>query len=414
MGGLTHPLVASVPANVGRVTQQQWGQQANRGQSAPGFGSSWAAPTGQRPYGYPTAPGASQPLGGASTQGYGQQQAPHPQWGGQWGGQWQQPSGRTPVPFPPDSRTPQRRNPLLTLAITAVVGIIAIALVATVVRSLTGSGAQATTTQYQQEDYRVPPPEANPPEIPLPKVEADLETLTEQNKVYGATVPNPTRCEMTEITLGSSSKSEIKSSMDELTACLARVWDPTLEASGWTFVRPVSNVYSTKITTPCGKVPTGNAFYCGANQQIYLATDLNKVLPPSVASGRFVVETVIAHEVGHAVQYRTGIGASSSYMIQNLPKAQSLEVNRRLEVQADCFAGLFLGSVAQSRGMTESDLDNIRKTMVAIGDDTLSGKPDIVGNHGRGASRQYWAEMGMASTKVGACNTFVAPANLVK
>lgn len=408
MGALTHPRLASVRANVGGVTQQQWGQQANRGQSAPGFGSTWSAPTGQRPYGSPASPG--QPgFGGASTQGWGQQQASHPQ----WGGQWQQP--HTPAPFPQQSQqSPKRRSPLLTLLIAGVVGIIAIALIASVVRNITGTGTQTTSTQYQQEDYKVPPPEANPPELPLPKVEADLETLTEQNKVYGTTVPNPTRCEMTEITLGSSSKAEIKSSMDELTACLAKVWDPALEQADWTFVRPVSNVYSTKITTPCGKVPTGNAFYCGGNQQIYLATDLNKVLPPSVASGRFVVETVIAHEVAHAVQYRTGIGASSAYMIQNLPKTQSLEVNRRLEVQADCFAGLFLASVAQSRGMTEADLENIRKTMVAIGDDTLSGDPDIVGNHGRGASRKYWVEMGMASTKVGACNTYVAPSTLVK
>lgn len=308
-----------------------------------------------------------------------------------------------------------KRSPLLSILIAGVVGIILIAVVAAAVRSLAGGGdTPGQTTQYEQEDYKVPPPEANPPELPLPEVEADLDTLTKQNKLYDTAVPNPTRCEMTEITLGSSDKAKIKRSMDELTACLAKVWDPALQEAGWTFVRPVSNVYSTKITTPCGKVPTGNAFYCAANQQIYLATDLNKVLPPSVAKGRFVVETVIAHEVGHAVQYRTGVGASSSYMIQNLPKTQSLEVNRRLEVQADCFAGLFLGSVSQSRNMTQADLENIRKTMVAIGDDTLSGKPDIVGNHGRGASRQYWAEMGMASTKVGSCNTFVAPANQVK
>ncbi|WP_284548555.1 neutral zinc metallopeptidase [Aestuariimicrobium sp. T2.26MG-19.2B] len=380
------------------MTQQQWGRQGQQGFG----GGQWGPPTGQRPVApQPSSRVQAGPWGPPS-------QVPGA--GGPWGGQWQQPSSPLPTPRPP-----QRGNPVLKVVVAAIVGIIAVALIANVVTDLVGGQrAQGQTTQYQQEDYQVPPPEANPPELPLPKVEADLDRLTKRNKVYDSTVPSPTRCEMTEIKLGTATKTQIKKSMDELTACLSRVWDPTLQQAGLTFVRPVSNVYSTSIQSPCGKIPAGNAVYCAANQQIYLSTTLNQVLPPEVAGGRFVVETVIAHEVGHAVQYRTGIGAAASYEIQNLPKAESLEVNRRLEVQADCFAGLFLESVARSRGMSQTDLANIRTLMVAIGDDTLSGKPAVVGNHGHGSSRQYWAEMGLASTKVGACNTFVAPATLVK
>jgi predicted metalloprotease len=87
---------------------------------------------------------------------------------------------------------------------------------------------------------------------------------------------------------------------------------------------------------------------------------------------------------------------------------------RRLETQADCFSGMFIRSVSESMGVQQQDVDGLLQIYVAIGDDELSGQPNIVGNHGLGRSRRYWGQMGLANSEVGKCNTFVAPSNLVR
>jgi hypothetical protein len=87
---------------------------------------------------------------------------------------------------------------------------------------------------------------------------------------------------------------------------------------------------------------------------------------------------------------------------------------RRLETQADCFSGMFLRAVSDSIGVQPSDLDGIYQIYVAIGDDTLAGKPNVVGNHGLAQSREYWGRTGLASSDVTKCNTFVVPSKYVR
>jgi uncharacterized protein len=71
-------------------------------------------------------------------------------------------------------------------------------------------------------------------------------------------------------------------------------------------------------------------------------------------------------------------------------------------------------SVSQSIGVDQQDLDGILQIYVAIGDDELSGNPDIVGNHGLGQSREYWGNTGLSTSDVGKCNTFVVPSKYVR
>jgi predicted metalloprotease len=87
---------------------------------------------------------------------------------------------------------------------------------------------------------------------------------------------------------------------------------------------------------------------------------------------------------------------------------------RRLETQADCFSGMFIRAVSQSIGEQPQDDAGIEEIYVAIGDDTLTNKPDIVGNHGLGRSRKYWGTTGLSTNAVGACNTFTAPSKYVR
>ena len=82
---------------------------------------------------------------------------------------------------------------------------------------------------------------------------------------------------------------------------------------------------------------------------------------------------------------------------------------RRLETQADCFSGMFVRAVSQSIGVQQQDEGGILEIYVAIGDDTLSGKSDVVGNHGLARSRKYWGTVGLRTSAVAPCNTFIAP-----
>ena len=94
---------------------------------------------------------------------------------------------------------------------------------------------------------------------------------------------------------------------DELTACLMRVWAPTLQEAGYEAVRPTVTVYSTPISTPCGDMPMENAAYCMVDQQIYYASDLTDIIPKDLSNVPHTADAVMAHEFGHAIQARTGI-----------------------------------------------------------------------------------------------------------
>ena len=158
-----------------------------------------------------------------------------------------------------------------------------------------------------------------------------------------------------------------------------------------------------------------NAAYCGSDQKIYYATDLPQAIPSGLRSSRFIVEVIVAHEFGHAVQARTGV-LTAAHALADAATSQTdaNEWSRRTELQADCFAGLFIRSVSKSAGIAQQDLDNIAALMVSFGDDAMSKNSGVDGGHGLGADRKYWMQLGLASTTVGACNTFTAASDAVR
>jgi hypothetical protein len=102
-------------------------------------------------------------------------------------------------------------------------------------------------------------------------------------------------------------------------------------------------IYTEQISTRCGsgRIPR-NAFYCPADQQIYWSNTLGDILAPFDESPR-AGDQIMAHEFGHALQGRTGIIASSQGIRQNISDEQArLQLGRRTELQADCFAGQFM------------------------------------------------------------------------
>jgi predicted metalloprotease len=123
---------------------------------------------------------------------------------------------------------------------------------------------------------------------------------------------------------------------------------------------------------------------------------------------------VIAHEVGHHVQNLMGISGKVDSARRRLSEAQANALSVRLELQADCFAGVWAYHANQARGIIEGgDIETALNAATAIGDDALQQQaqgyvvPDSF-THGTSAQRVRWFKRGIDSGKVDACNTFQA------
>lgn len=323
---------------------------------------------------------------------------------------WNQPGpGGFQAPRPP------QRNPLKTvfLAMTALAVVAVIALVAINVVGIGGSSEQA----YENEQYQVPAESDSPP--PLPDYPTDYDgayAALEDNPLYGQTIPVPIRCELPPGDPAEMDRDQLDAYFTEEMACLTRAWQPPLNAAGYTEVRPPVTVYRDQVTSGCGSLEGDeavNAFYCPADQAVYFSTLMFEVLPdlrePNIAA------LVMAHEYGHNVQARTNLMIPVRLLQSNIDDEDTqLELSRRLEVQADCFAGSFFNSTTQSLQLDDADFAAMEQALVNIGDDSLSGDPDIVGNHGHGDSRRLWGERGWTSADLAVCNTFTAPGSEVE
>lgn len=289
-------------------------------------------------------------------------------------------------------------------------GLLAITVIAfgaLIVSNLVGGAS----TSYQNDDYTVPPPDLSPPPLPLTDSVAEAKQLTTANLFYDQTVAQPVRCDNTRIAdAATASDAELQTHLDGLTSCLMRVWAPVLEKAGYTAVRPTVTIYGKNIDTGCGELDGINAVYCGADQQVYYSRELLSILPEVDDQSSVVVDFVLAHEFGHALQGRTGILYARILLQQNVDsKSAALELNRRLEVQADCFSGMYQRATAASTGLAQTDVTTIKQSLRAVGD------PDSrEGDHGKADNREFWGLTGFATDQVGKCNTFVAPPDQVR
>jgi len=275
------------------------------------------------------------------------------------------------------------------------------------------TGTQTTTPppagQYANDDYVVPDPDPYPPDLPFPDTYDTAASWMQYNVIYNSTAPAPVRCELDSVDPSKASKAEMTSYLNQIVACLMRVWAPELQAAGFNAARPSVTVYSGSGQSACGKFSPQNAFYCAADQQVYYSMDLPSLMPKN-KSDPYLPVLIIAHEFGHAIQAQTGILLSERVYQQEMSDegndATSNQLSRRLEVQADCFAGQFNAAVQQSIGLDDNEFQFMLSVMMAIGDDTLTGDPNYVGDHGHGANRQAWFTIGFKNTSMGACNTF--------
>lgn len=361
----------------------------------------------------------------------GQQGQPWPsqQWPGQsWQGQpWQGQAGNTgyagqwPGPLQSDSpryagppTAPPSRGPRPLRFVLALFGTFAIMVLAYVILSYSGNGPGSESSSspqsgsYANEDYEVPAADTNPPAVPQPETYSDATTWMESNSLYGISVAEPVRCELDDLDMSTATDAQLEDHLNELTACLMRVWGPALQDAGYQAVRPTVTVYNSTLSTPCGDMPMGNAAYCMVDQQVYYASDLANIIPSQLSGVPHTADAIMAHEFGHAVQARSGILYSEKAWESRVSTTEANRFSRRTEVQADCFAGEFIGSVSESLGLSGSDIDGLDALFGSIGDDVLTGDSSYVGNHGSGANRQAWFQDGVENRSLATCNSYTA------
>lgn len=243
--------------------------------------------------------------------------------------------------------------------------------------------------------------DTNPKPVPQPGTWTRASTLTKNNPLYKRTVKVPTRCGVGLIDPATIKASALKKHLDRLAGCLTMVWRPQVRAAGFTMPYPPVTVYTGDSTSPCGRMNAHNAFYCSGSQRIYFGTQLHEILPDR----DYAYDLIMAHEYGHAVQARTGIFTSAFAYYYAATGEERRRIMRRVELQADCFAGAGLNALSRYTGLTASDRKGFAEIARAIADDTMTGK---VLEHGSADARERWLKRGLGSAALKGCNTFTA------
>ena len=193
------------------------------------------------------------------------------------------------------------------------------------------------------------------------------------------------------------------------------VWTDIFRASGRTYQPPKLVLFTGSYPTACGQGQAAmGPFYCPNDQKVYIDLRFYRLLEQKLgAPGQFAQAYVIAHEVGHHVQNQLGIMEKADALRARGGEAQGNAVSVRVELQADCFAGVWAARSQKENGwrMDPGDIDEALNAASQIGDDTLQKKsqgqvvPETF-THGSSAQRTSWFKRGVDQGKVESCNTF--------
>ena len=168
--------------------------------------------------------------------------------------------------------------------------------------------------------------------------------------------------------------------------------------------------------SPCGSASGASGpFYCPGDKKAYLDTEFFATLEQRLgAKGDFAAAYVVAHEIGHHVQNELGILSKANQVRQSVGEEESNAVSVRVELQADCFSGIWAREVAQTFGTIDrADLEEAINAARQIGDDTLqrnAGQRPMphTFTHGTSEQRSEWFLRGVQSGQMAQCDTFAA------
>ena len=199
------------------------------------------------------------------------------------------------------------------------------------------------------------------------------------------------------------------------------VWTQLFRQTGETYTEPRMVLFSGATDSGCGYAESAvGPFYCPRDQQVYVDLSFFQELESRLnAPGDFAQAYVIAHEVGHHVQNQLGISDQVQSQQQRTNKTQANQLSVRLELQADCFAGVWAHHADRNRigiALEQGDVEEAINAAGQIGDDRLQERskgyavPDSF-TQGSSAQRVRWFQQGIQTGDPAQCNTFDA-ANL--
>ena len=274
------------------------------------------------------------------------------------------------------------------------------------------------TTPPPEPPPVIPEPDMNPPDSPVPTTFGEAEQWLVNNALYTETVRTPTNCPVARFNAGTATAEQAQSYLNDLTHCLTMVWLEPMQRAGFQLPRPPAIVISQPGTSACGDLGMDTIAYCSGDQRIYYSSTgpaIFKNSTPDIVYEPFFLANVIGHEFGHHLQARTGILYSQTALRGETKSEElNLEMSRRKEIQADCFAGVFLHAVDQASQITDAERAALSDVTYAVGDDIINNAPGYVGDHGTGNARRAWFKLGNASPQVTTCNTWTAPADQVR
>ncbi|MCB1508457.1 MAG: zinc metallopeptidase [Hyphomicrobiaceae bacterium] len=211
-------------------------------------------------------------------------------------------------------------------------------------------------------------------------------------------------------------------SSDELSELAARVfgdtedvWTRLFQEKGWQYETATLTFFSGSTQSACGFASAAaGPFYCPGDKRVFIDLSFFQQLARRFeAPGDFAQAYVIAHEVGHHIQNQIGILGRFNEARRRMSETQANQLSIRVELQADCFAGVW-GHFAAQRGLLETgDIDEALNAAEQIGDDALQRRtqgyvvPESF-NHGTSEQRHRWFRRGFETGSIDACDTFTA------
>lgn len=193
------------------------------------------------------------------------------------------------------------------------------------------------------------------------------------------------------------------------------VWGSIFQQGGRRYQKPNMVLFNNRVQSACGIAGSATGpFYCPGDGKVYLDTSFFDELSRRFgAPGDFAQAYVVAHEIGHHVQNLLGVTDKVDNMQRRASEAQSNQLSVRLELQADCYAGVW-GFYAKQQGLLEQgDFEEAIRAANAIGDDRLQSRsqgyvvPESF-THGSSKQRMEWFTKGFSSGDIRQCDTFSA------
>lgn len=227
--------------------------------------------------------------------------------------------------------------------------------------------------------------------------------------------PATTPTEQTQPTF-SPEEERLKEFVSVVLADTEDVWGTLFQSSGQQYIQPKLVLFSGAVQSACGFAEAAmGPFYCPADQKLYLDMSFfNDLAQRHDAPGDFAQAYIVAHEVGHHVQTLLGISEQVHAARRGASEAEGNALQMRMELQADCFAGVWAHHAHKARQILEpGDIEEALAAAAGVGDDRLQKKargyvvPDSF-THGSSQQRMRWFNRGLQSGDPGECDTFKA------